>query len=157
MTDKIDRAAATDEKGKKFRVIDAVWPADIEKLFTVRHQVFVVEQQVPEDQEWVGDDDQFSAVLAVDRNGQSIGTGRISADGLIGRMAVLEAWRGEGVGTAILERLIQLGIESGLRQFTLSAQLHAVGFYEARGFVAEGPVYLDAGIEHRSMKRQGNA
>ena len=157
MADKVDRAAATDKKGKKFRVVDAAWPTDEEKLFAVRHQVFVVEQQVPEDQEWVGDDDQFSAVLAVDQNQQPIGAGRISADGVIGRMAVLNAWRGKGVWTAILERLIQLGIESDLQQFTLSAQLHAVEFYATRGFVAEGPIYLDAGIEHRSMRLQVNA
>ena len=143
----------SDEKGRNFQVIAAQWPADEEKLYAVRHQVFVVEQHVPEDQEWVGDDDQFSAVLAVDQNQQPIGTGRISAEGVIGRMAVLKAWRGKGVGSAILEKLIQLGVESGRQQFSLSAQLHAVPFYAARGFEAEGPVYLDAGIEHRSMKR----
>ena len=143
----------SDEKGRNFQVIAAQWPADEEKLYAVRHQVFVVEQHVPEDQEWVGDDDQFSAVLAIDQDQQPIGTGRISADGVIGRMAVLKAWRGEGVGSAILEKLIQQGVESGRQQFALSAQLHAVPFYAARGFVAEGPVYLDAGIEHRSMKR----
>ena len=143
----------SDENGRNFRVIAAQWPADEQKLHAVRHQVFVVEQQVPEDQEWVGDDDQFSAVLAVDENQQPIGTGRISADGVIGRMAVLKDWRGKGVGSTILEKLIQTGVESGRQQFTLSAQLHAVPFYAARGFVAEGPVYLDAGIEHRRMKR----
>lgn len=148
-----DRTEMSDENGEKFRVIAAQWPADKEKLFAVRHQVFVVEQQVPEDQEWVGDDDQFLAVLAVDQNQQPIGTGRISAGGVIGRMAVLKAWRGKGVGSAILEKLFQLGVESGRQQLTLSAQLHAIPFYAARGFVAEGPVYLDAGIEHRSMKR----
>jgi len=152
----LDRTEMSDENGGNFRVIAAHWPTDEEKLHAVRHEVFVVEQQVPEDQEWVGDDDQFSAVLAVDQNQQPIGTGRISADGVIGRMAVLKAWRGKGVGTAILEKLIQLGVESGRQQFTLSAQVHAIPFYAARGFVAEGPVYLDAGIEHRSMKRDAN-
>jgi predicted GNAT family N-acyltransferase len=116
--------------------------------------VFVVEQQVPADLEWVGDDARFSAVLAVDLNQQPIGTGRISGDGVIGRMAVLKDWRGRGVGSAILERLIQLGLESGQKQLTLSAQLHAVPFYSGRGFIAEGPVYLDAGIEHRRMTRR---
>ena len=143
----------SDENGRNFRVIAAQWPADEQKLYAVRHQVFVVEQQVPEDQEWVGDDDQFSAVLAVDQNQKPIGTGRVSTDGVIGRMAVLKEWRGNGVGSAILEKLIQLGVESGRQDFTLSSQLHAVPFYAARGFVAEGPVYWDAGIEHRSMKR----
>jgi len=144
---------ASDENGEIFSVIEAQWPKDEEKLYAVRHQVFVVEQQVPEELEWVGDDDQFSALLAVDQNQQPIGTGRISAEGTIGRMAVLKAWRGKGVGTAILEKLIQMGEKSGQRQIELSSQLHAVPFYTARGFVAEGPVYLDAGIEHRSMKR----
>jgi len=148
-----DRTEMPEENGEKFWVITAQWPADKEKLFAVRHQVFVVEQKVPEDQEWVGDDDQFIAVLAVDQNQQPIGTGRISAGGVIGRMAVLKAWRGKGVGSAILDKLFQLGAESGQQQFTLSAQLHAIPFYAARGFVAEGPVYLDAGIEHRIMKR----
>jgi len=147
------QTATSDENRGKFQVIAAQWPADEQKLHAVRHEVFVVEQQVPADQEWVGDDDQFSAVLAVDENQQPIGTGRVSAAGVIGRMAVLKEWRGKGVGSAILEKLIQLGVESGRQHFTLSAQLHAIPFYVARGFVAEGPVYLDAGIEHRSMKR----
>ena len=43
----------SDEKGRNFQVIAAQWPADEEKLYAVRHQVFVVEQHVPEDQEWV--------------------------------------------------------------------------------------------------------
>ena len=150
----LGETATSDENEQKFRIVDARWPEDEQKLYAVRHQVFVVEQQVPEDLEWVGDDDHFSAVLALDQNGQPIGTGRISAEGVIGRMAVLKDWRGKGVGSAILERLIQLGVESGREQLALSAQLHAVEFYAARGFVAEGPIYFDAGIEHRSMKRK---
>jgi predicted GNAT family N-acyltransferase len=33
----------------------------------------------------------------------------------------------------------------------LGAQVHALGFYERLGFAAVGPVYRDAGIEHRDM------
>jgi len=29
--------------------------------------------------------------------------------------------------------------------------MHAIGFYEGLGYVARGPVFLDAGIEHRDM------
>ena len=147
----------SDENDGNFRVIYATWPTDKDVLYAVRHRVFVVEQQVPENEEWVGDDDQFTAVVAINQKHQPIGTGRISADGVIGRMAVLKEWRGKGVGAAILEKLIQFGRQSGQKQFTLSSQVHAIPFYESHGFVAEGPVYLDAGIKHRSMKRDSSS
>ncbi len=141
------------EIGHQYTIIDAVWPRDKEKLFAIRHQVFVVEQEVPEDEEWVGDDDQFDAVLAIDFEQTPIGTGRLSKDGTIGRMAVLEKWRGRGIGSAILQHLVSVATKNGLSKVKLSAQLQALKFYERHGFVAEGEVYLDAGIEHRSMSR----
>ncbi len=148
-----DSTAASDANTGKFRVVEALWPRDKAKLHAVRYQVFVVEQQVPEELEWVGDDDQYAALLALDIDQQPIGTGRISADGVIGRMAVLKDWRRCGVGSALLQQLIELGAAMGHRQLTLSAQLHALEFYIAHGFVARGTVYLDAGIEHRTMTR----
>ena len=42
----------------------------------------------------------------------------------------------------------------GLRALALNAQLHAIGFYEQLGYRAHGPVFLDAGIEHRAMDRE---
>ncbi len=41
----------------------------------------------------------------------------------------------------------------GISQVKLGAQVHALGFYEALGFEAFGPVYDDAGIPHRDMVR----
>jgi predicted GNAT family N-acyltransferase len=42
---------------------------------------------------------------------------------------------------------------AGRCRVVLSAQLQAVGFYERQGYVVEGPVYLDAGIEHRDAAK----
>ena len=39
----------------------------------------------------------------------------------------------------------------GFAQVRLGAQVQALGFYERLGFVAEGPVFDDAGIPHREM------
>ncbi|MEC9311775.1 MAG: GNAT family N-acetyltransferase, partial [Pseudomonadota bacterium] len=39
----------------------------------------------------------------------------------------------------------------GMSRAKLGAQLHARGFYEKLGFAATGPVYDDAGIDHRDM------
>ena len=40
---------------------------------------------------------------------------------------------------------------SSVTTVKLGAQTHALGFYEKLGFEAQGPVYDDAGIEHRDM------
>nr|NIR61581.1 GNAT family N-acetyltransferase [Gammaproteobacteria bacterium] len=36
----------------------------------------------------------------------------------------------------------------------LNAQTSAVPFYQARGFMAEGEVFMEAGIPHRRMRRR---
>ena len=42
----------------------------------------------------------------------------------------------------------------GVTTAKLGAQTHAIGFYEKLGFLAQGPVYDDAGIPHRDMTRE---
>jgi predicted GNAT family N-acyltransferase len=69
-------------------------------------------------------------------------------------MAVLKDWRRQGVGGLMLKRLVRYARKRGDRQVALSAQVHAVPFYRAHGFVAEGDEYLEAGIRHQAMKRR---
>jgi predicted GNAT family N-acyltransferase len=66
-------------------------------------------------------------------------------------VAVLAEHRGTGAGRAVMLALHELAVGRGLRDITLAAQLHAIGFYERLGYVARGDVFLDAGIEHRWM------
>ena len=130
------------------------WPQDAEQIHTVRQQVFVIEQRIDPALEWTGDDDQFRSILALDTNQNPIGTGRVkvsAATATIGRMAVLKDWRGSGVGTAILRRLIEIGKADGADKFELSSQVSAIDFYQKLGFIASGDVYMDADIEHRKM------
>lgn len=139
---------------KQFELRNVQWPQDAELIRAVRQQVFVIEQGIDPALEWTGDDDQFQCVLAVDADQKPIGTGRVkvsAATATIGRMAVLESWRGAGVGAAIMRRLIEIGKSDGANEFELSAQLTAVAFYQKFGFTASGDVYLDADIEHRKM------
>jgi predicted GNAT family N-acyltransferase len=81
-----------------------------------------------------------------------VGTARLLPDGHIGRMAVLKAHRKKGVGAAMLERLIEAARARGEREVALSAQVHAVAFYRAHGFVEEGAEYEEAGIAHQGMR-----
>jgi predicted GNAT family N-acyltransferase len=124
-----------------------------ERAAPVRVTVFVHEQGVPADLEC----DAFDAVsrhaLALDAQGRPIGTGRLLPDGHIGRMAVLQAWRGRGVGAALLLRLLQAAREDGVQRVALNAQVRAVGFYSRYGFAPEGAEFFEAGIAHLAMVR----
>ena len=71
--------------------------------------------------------------------------------GKIGRVAVLREKRGTGLGKALIRAALDELRALGLEQAKLGAQTHAIGFYEALGFVAIGPEFMDAGIPHRDM------
>ena len=132
------------------RIEPASFETDREAIYAVRKAVFIIEQAVPEEIEVDEHDPVASHVLAF-LDGRPVGTGRITSEGRIGRMAVLAECRGRGVGRAILDALIDIGRRDGAPRLFLSAQCHAIRFYEKSGFVAEGPVYQEAGIDHRHM------
>jgi predicted GNAT family N-acyltransferase len=123
-----------------------------EEAAPIRYAVFVDEQKVPAEIE-LDDWDALSLhALALDAQGRVLGTGRLLPDGHIGRMAVLQSARGQGVGSALLRALLQAARARGDREVVLSAQTHAMPFYEKAGFIAEGDDYDDAGIPHRQMR-----
>jgi len=137
----------------EFAVEDNDWDVLAAKARPIRESVFVCEQNVPADLEW----DEFDAsslhVVARNAEGLPIGTGRLLPDGHIGRMAVLSDWRGQGVGGALFERLLQVAKSSQISKIELHSQTHAVGFYARYGFVAEGDEFMEAGIPHICMTR----
>lgn len=124
---------------------------DLADLRAVREPVFVVEQKVPLELEWDELDPRSRHVLARDVDGKPIGTGRLTPEHKIGRMAVVREWRGRGVGDAMLTTLVDLARSLGHPDVELHAQVSAMGFYEKFGFVAFGDEYEEAGIQHRSM------
>lgn len=128
------------------------WENAREQASAIRLAVFVEEQGVPREIELDEMDPAcIHAVAYLDEN--AIGTGRLLPDGHIGRMAVLRTWRGHGIGSRILNALVEEARRRGDREVALSAQVHAVPFYRAHGFVEEGGEYLEAGIRHQAMRR----
>ncbi len=143
--------AGPGEEGFTLRIGD--WAALGEAAAAVRVAVFVHEQGFPLDEELdAGDACAVHAVAAL--HGVAVATGRLLPDDRIGRMAVLVAHRGSGVGGLILERLVALARARGARRVTLSSQLQACGFYARHGFEGEGAVYDDTGVPHRTMARR---
>ena len=136
----------------EFTLRDAHYPDDLELLRAVREPVFVIEQKCPLDEEWDDLDPGSRHVLALDKDGQPIGTGRLTAEHKIGRMAVLQRARGTGVGAAIMERLMTIAHELGYPSVSMHAQTHAIPFYARFGFHSEGPEFDEAGLPHRVMR-----
>jgi predicted GNAT family N-acyltransferase len=128
------------------------WEGARDDASRIRFQVFVREQGVPQEIELDEKDAVCVHALAFDQHGAAIATGRLLPDGHIGRMAVLEAHRGRGIGGRILQALIARARERGDREIMLAAQVHAEAFYQAHGFHRAGAVYEEAGLPHLDMK-----
>ncbi|MGW6059824.1 GNAT family N-acetyltransferase [Streptomyces sp. NPDC055189] len=139
---------------------------DLEACFRVRKEVFVVEQQVPEDLEYDAYDAGAVHVLAVRDDGLPLGAGRLltgaaaaaknggdTEAGALGRLAVTRAARGLGIGATLVGVIEDAARARGLTAVDLHAQTHALGFYERLGYVVYGPEFQDAGIAHRAMRK----
>lgn len=133
-----------------FEVIVTDWATHQAELAAIRRTVFIDEQHVPEALEMDGEDARCVHALARAAGGEAIGTGRLLPSGQIGRMAVVRAWRGRGVGLRLLQTLVA---EARRRRLPchLNAQTHALDFYAQAGFRAQGEEFMEAGIAHRRM------
>lgn len=126
------------------------WETLGETASEIRRIVFIDEQNVPSQEEWDGRDSECLHFLAV-LDGRAIGTARLLPDAHIGRVAVLAEARGSGIGVLLMQAAIEAARHAGHTHVALSAQVHALAFYERLGFVAQGDEFLDAGIAHREM------
>jgi predicted GNAT family N-acyltransferase len=139
---------------KNLDILLVDWVKASKEAFFIRKTVFIDEQRVPEELELDADDLQAIHVLAK-IDGLSVGTARLVAiskdQAQIGRMAVLDQYRGQGIGRQILEKLIQFAQEKDFTGLFLHSQVNAIPFYEKMGFKADGDIYDEAGIPHRNM------
>jgi len=127
---------------------------DIATCHAIRHEVFVIGQDVPQALEVDGEDPICRHYLAT-QNGTPIATARVKplgAEAKIQRVAVLDTHRGTGLGAELM-RFILHDLKADFTHAVLGSQTHAIGFYERLGFTPFGPEYDDAGIPHRDMRR----
>ena len=131
---------------------------DLDELPTcleIRLEVFVEGQNVPLEEEVDGRDEQCSHFLASE-GGRALATARLritdQGEARAERVAVLQAARGTGRGLAVMRLLQQTAAQRGHSEVVLHAQVAVIPFYERLGYVAEGPVFMDCDIPHRTMR-----
>ena len=119
----------------------------------IRREVFIEEQHVPAELE-MDDEDRTAVHAVIFDDDRCVATGRLWFDGTsfrLGRCAVLREYRGQGIGDLLVRLLLVRAFQSGARELTAHAQLHARAFYERFGFRAVGEPFEEAGIQHVTM------
>jgi predicted GNAT family N-acyltransferase len=122
----------------------------------VRCAVFQIEQGVESTLDFDGLDETAQHIIVFDHE-VPIGTARIRylSEQLakIERVAVLSAYRNQGIGRHIMQTAIAFLDQQNMREIRVNAQISAVSFYEKLGFQAQGEKFYEANILHIKMRR----
>lgn len=127
---------------------------NINLAFDIRKQVFVNEQNVPEEIEIDGSDE-YAKNMILTLDNKPIGTGRlivIDNKMYIGRVAILKEYRKKGYATHLIKFLLNEAKNMGYNEIFIHAQSYAKDFYQKIGFIAFGEEFLEANIPHINMK-----
>ena len=130
------------------------WAENEAALRSIREAVFIREQHVPESLEWDEHDQQAVHFLAIGPGDISAGCIRLLPSGQISRLAVLEQFRNQDIGSALLAAAENEARSRGMDEIFLHAQTQATHFYENAGFTVSGGIFLEADIPHRQMFKE---
>lgn len=123
---------------------------------SIRETVFMKEQGFQNEFDKI-DRIAIHVVLYID--GKGVGCGRIYPDQEqdtvwhLGRLAILKEYRACGYGKHIICALEEKAKEKGAVKVILSAQQHAIGFYQKNGYRPIGGLYMDEHVPHQSMEK----
>jgi predicted GNAT family N-acyltransferase len=141
--------------GPGYQVRRARGEAEMSAALALRHEVFCVEQGVPEHEELDGRDQEGIHLVAV-ANGELLGTCRVLMVGTtaqFSRLAVRMSARRRGIATALLEAADAETRAAGGHRLVLHAQTYARELYENAGYRPRGRPFWEAGIEHIAMEK----
>ena len=129
---------------------------DLYELLRLRAEVFVVEQNCVF-QDLDGADDQAMHLLGK-RDGKLLAYARCFGPGVkykeasIGRVVTPPEVRGQALGHLCIDEAVQrLCREWGAQPIRIGAQARLERFYQGHGFVADGAIYVEDGIDHLEM------
>ncbi len=128
---------------------------ELDAALALRHEVFCVEQGVPERDELDGRDHEGIHLVAV-RDGELLATCRIVLVGStaqFSRLSVRREARRQGIATAMLAVADEESRAGGARRIVLHAQTYARELYDQAGYRPRGRVFWEAGIEHVAMEK----
>jgi predicted GNAT family N-acyltransferase len=129
---------------------------EMRALLDLRHEVFCLEQGVPEHEEVDGRDHEGIHLVAVSADDEVLATCRLLLVGStvqFSRLAVRRAARRRGIATALLEAADLEAQAAGAQRIVLHAQTYARRLYEQARYEPRGRVFVEAGLEHIAMEK----
>lgn len=133
-----------------YQVKQGIWDQLQQDAKLIRTLVFIQEQGIAEADEW-DEQDAISQHFVIYDQDQPIATARLLQNNSVGRVAVLKAYRGQGLGQMIMQEILAYARQQQRKFLHLSSQVHAISFYEQLGFAVQGEAYDECGIPHIEM------
>jgi predicted GNAT family N-acyltransferase len=128
---------------------------ELNDAFSIRKEVFVKEQNVPEELE-IDEFEDHAIHFALYQNNRPVGAGRfreLNGYGKVERICVAQNVRGSGAGKVIMLGIEEYAREKKISTLKLNAQTSAIPFYEKLGYAIVSEEFMDAGIPHKTMKK----
>lgn len=129
--------------------------AGLSDAFSIRTEVFVREQKIPDELEFDDlDKEAHHVVIYEGYQEKAAATGRLvinEGKACLQRIAVLKEYRGNRYGDLVVRMLLEKAKSLDINDVYVNAQLQAVGFYEKCGFNKAGNPFIEAGIPHIRM------
>lgn len=123
---------------------------------SIRRAVFQLEQGVPPDVDFDGQDETATQLIAY-LDQQPVGTARIryldDYTAKIERLAVLPIGRGQGIGQKIMEKALDVAATKNLKEVVIHAQKYIKCLHQKLGFAQEGEPFQEVGIPHIKMRK----
>jgi predicted GNAT family N-acyltransferase len=139
---------------KKIVVLKVSDKPSLDKVFAIRREVFVGEQNCPPQLEWEHEDESTHFLATVNGTPAGAARWRKTENGYkLERFAVLKKFRGQGVAQELVRTVLN-DLPADAEYIYLNAQIQAMRLYEKFGFVAEGPQFEEAGIQHFKMVKR---
>jgi len=137
-----------------FRIVTSL--DDLIKVFIVRGIVFLEEQQVPYSIEM--DEHEYRALhILGEIDAEPIASGRLRFCGewaKLERIAVRKQYRNKGLGHQLVEYMLQVARQHGVRKYKMHAQVQLRDYYTKHGFKVQGDKFKEANIDHYLMIRE---
>lgn len=126
-------------------------PVDLEKVFAVRREVFVIEQNCPPELEYEYEDEAIHFLATAGGEPAGAARWRRTEKGYkLERFAVLKQFRGQGIAQALIKAVMD-DLPADANYLYLHAQTPAMALYAKFGFKKEGEPFEEAFIEHNKM------
>lgn len=135
-----------------FKIENVDWSRSKNRLKQLRKKVFVLEWRLPEETEFDDADPSASHILISTTKNKPVATARLTADGIIGRLAILPRYRKQALYQQLYVELLKQAQQRHVDKVQVHCELHTVEHHTALGFTPCGQVFMEAGIPRQPME-----